>query len=248
MEPLIDLKKMAREEHEWRTKLTFVYETLRTVRNELEDNKALIGFAGGVWTLVVYMLGGRSAPYGKAAKYMAAHDPQGFNALLGLLGDIIAWHLAEQLRAGADAVQLFDSHAGLLSEREFADWVIEPTQRIVEKLRQSHPQAIIIGFPRGASQAGYQRYAMETGVDAVSLDTATPLSWAVPALGGRVALQGNLDPSVLVAGGPALDAAVDNILEHARNVPFVFNLGHGVLPETPIANVERMLARVRGPA
>jgi uroporphyrinogen decarboxylase len=194
------------------------------------------------------MLGGGSPVDAHAAKKLAQADTAGFTALLDLIGDAVAAHLASQLDAGANLVQIFDSHAGLLSEMEFAEWVVAPTRRVVQKLRERHPQALVIGFPRGASQASYQRYAAETGVDAVSLDTTINLSWAIPVIGPRVALQGNLDPELLVEGGPALDQAVDNIVRQARGTAFIFNLGHGVLPQTPIAHVERMLARVRAPA
>lgn len=240
--------RLHRDLSKLRQRLDFVYGTLELVRGKLPNGKALIGFAGGVWTIVVYMLGGGSPVDAHAAKKLAQADAAGFTVLLDLIGDTVAAHLASQLDAGADLVQIFDSHAGLLSEMEFAEWVVAPTKRIVQKLRERHPQALVIGFPRGASQASYQRYAAETGVDAVSLHTAINLSWAIPALGPRVALQGNLDPELLVEGGPALDQAVDNIIRQARGTPFIFNLGHGVLPQTPIAHVERMLARVRAPA
>ena len=147
---------------------------------------------------------------------------------------------------GADAVQIFDSWAGGLPFREFLSWVVEPTKNIVAGVRQHVPDAKIIGFPRATTQAGYEAYARETGVDAVSIDAAQSMSWARTAFGGKAALQGNLDPHVLIAGGEALDAAVDNILNEARGVPFVFNLGHGVLPETPVENVARLVAQVRG--
>lgn len=232
----------------WSEKLAPVYETLGQVRSKLTEDKTLIGFAGGAWTLMGYMLEGRGTPNGAAARIMAANDPQGFNQLLELLCGIVAWHLGQQLKAGADAVQIFDSHAGVLSEDEFNKWVTVPTKQIVQTLKQEHPQARIIGFPRGASRASYARYAKEVGVNALSLDTFVSLPWAVPALSSHVALQGNLDPNVLVAGGVALDAAVDTILAAARGAPFIFNLGHGVLPETPVVNVARLVARVRGQA
>jgi len=239
------LAALGHDPKDWLQRLDFVYQSLSLARNKLGEDKALIGFAGGVWTLVVYMLGGGSPVDGHSAKAVAKSDPLNFKALLDLIGDAVAMHLGAQLDAGADLVQLFDSHAGMLNEGEFADWVVTPTKRLIEKLRARHPQALIIGFPRGAKQFGYQRYADETGVDAVSLDTNVDLAWAVQTLGARVALQGNLDPKLLVAGGTALDQAVDNIIEYARGTPFIFNLGHGVLPETPIAHVERMVSRIR---
>jgi len=143
-------------------------------------------------------------------------------------------------------VQIFDSWASGLPEKQFERWVIEPTKKIVTKIRTIHPKAKIIGFPRAATLQGYERYANETGVDAISFDTSTPMSWAAKTLGGKVALQGNLDPVVLIAGGRALQKGVDAILDEARAAPFIFNLGHGILPETPIAHVEELVARVRG--
>jgi uroporphyrinogen decarboxylase len=150
------------------------------------------------------------------------------------------------LEAGADAVQIFDSWAGGLPEREFFDWVIAPNRRVVAAVRKKIPMARIIGFPRAASQTGYDAYLAETGVDGLSIDTSTSIHWAVSALVGRAALQGNLDPIALIAGGDALGQAVDRILDATRGSPFIFNLGHGVLPETPLDHVSQLVARVRG--
>jgi uroporphyrinogen decarboxylase len=149
------------------------------------------------------------------------------------------------MEAGANAVQIFDSWAGGLPERCFHDWVIAPTKRIVDKVKAAHPDARTIGFPRMATLQGYAQYALETGVDAVSLDTGVPLAWAVENLPGHVALQGNLDPVALIAGGAALTDAVDDILQMTDGRPFVFNLGHGILPETPPKNVAALVERVR---
>ncbi len=244
--PGVDLLDLNRGH--WQERLVPVYEALDQVRDKLAADKALIGFAGGVWTLIGYMLEGRGTPSGAPARMMAASDPQTFDKLVKLLCEVVAWHLSQQLKAGADVVQIFDSHAGVLSEDEFDKWVIAPTKQIVETLRQEHPQAHIIGFPRGASPTSYERYAKEVGTNALSLDTFVSLPWAVPALSGHLALQGNLDPNVLVAGGAELDTAVDTILAAARGTPFIFNLGHGVLPQTPVVHVERLVARVRGQA
>jgi uroporphyrinogen decarboxylase len=232
----------------WAAKLAPVYEALGSVRKTLAQDKALIGFAGGAWTLVSYMLEGKGSDDQAAAKSMLKADRGGFAKLINVLCDIIAWHLGKQLEAGAGCVQVFDSHAGSLTGQEFTDWIMKPTKQIVDKLRAKHPGAFVIGFPRGATPNDYERYAKETGVNAVSLDTAVDLNWAVPVLGDQVALQGNLDPAILVAGGTALDRAVDSIMAAARGAPFIFNLGHGVVPQTPIAHVERLVARVRAPA
>jgi uroporphyrinogen decarboxylase len=236
---------LQRDPKQWAEKLAPVYEALALVRGGLDTATALLGFAGAPWTLATYLAAGRGGDEQRAAKLWGYRNPKAFEALLDLLADCVAWHLARQIEAGADAVQIFDSWASGLPEAQFERWVIAPTKRIVGALRTIHPKAVVIGFPRAATLEGYARYAQETGVDAVSLDTAAPVGWAVKTLGGKVALQGNLDPIALIAGGKAQDDAVDAILRATRDVPFVFNLGHGILPETPIAHVEALVARVR---
>ncbi len=230
----------------WARALEPVYEGLTLTRATLDKATPLIGFAGAPWTLATYMAAGRGKDEQKAAKLWGYRDPQGFDALLDILVDCVAFHLVRQLESGADAVQIFDSWASGLPEKAFAHWVIAPTKRIVEKVRTVRPDAKIIGFPRAATLAGYEAYADETGVDAISIDTATPLGWATRTLGSRFALQGNLDPIALIAGGDAMLGAIDEILEATVGVPFIFNLGHGILPETPIAHVEQLLTHIRG--
>jgi uroporphyrinogen decarboxylase len=229
----------------WKRKLEPAYETLHRARAELPPEIALLGFAGAPWTLATYMAAGRGGDEQRAAKLWGYREPESFDALLELIGDCVAQHLIAQLEAGADAVQIFDSWAGGLSERVFNRWVIAPTKRIVEKVKAAQPQARIIGFPRATTLQGYLRYAQETGVDAVSLDTAVPLSWAVENMPDNIALQGNLDPVALIAGGAALVGQVNDILEAARSRPFVFNLGHGVLPQTPPENVAALVEQIR---
>jgi uroporphyrinogen decarboxylase len=224
--------------------LSPVYEALSLVRAALPQETALLGFAGAPWTLATYMAAGKGGDEQKAAKLWGYRDPESFGRLLDLLADCVATHLARQIEAGADAVQIFDSWASGLPEAMFERWVIAPTKKIVTQLRTIHPKALVIGFPRASTLAGYERYVEATGVDAVSLDTAAPMAWAAKTL--PVAIQGNLDPIALIAGGRALDGAVDRILEATAGKPHVFNLGHGILPETPIAHVEQMLKRVRG--
>jgi uroporphyrinogen decarboxylase len=223
-----------------------VYEALELVRGALPSSTAVLGFAGAPWTLATYMAAGRGGDEQKAAKLWGYREPENFDGLLDLLADCVAEHLARQIEAGADAVQIFDSWASGLPEAMFERWVVRPTKKIVAKLRTIHPKALVIGFPRAATLAGYERYVRETGVNAISLDTAVPMSWAAKSL--NTAIQGNLDPIALIAGGRALRESVDAILEATRGVPFVFNLGHGVLPETPIAHVEELVARVRAAA
>ena len=240
--------RLIRDSIVWEEKLAPVYEAMRRTREGLSQDKALIGFAGAPWTLAAYMLEGESSSDQRAAKLAGYRDPKGFSELLNTLADTVAWHLVKQLQAGANAVQIFDSWAGGLTDRCFQDWVVAPNKRVVEGVRKIIPNAPIIGFPRAATQEAYEAYASQTGVDAVSIDTATPIRWAASALGGKLAIQGNLDPIALIAGGNALDAAVDRILADTAGVPFIFNLGHGVLPETPPDHVARVVARVRSHA
>jgi uroporphyrinogen decarboxylase len=239
---------LVRDQGIWEGKLAPVYEAMTATRELLPRDKALIGFAGAPWTLAAYMLEGQGSTDQRAAKLAGYRDPQGFMALLNQLADAVSWHLVRQLQAGADAVQIFDSWAGGLSERCFLDWVVAPNRRVVEGVRRHIPEARIIGFPRAATQRGYEVYAAETGVDAVSIDTSASMSWAVQILGGKLALQGNLDPIALIAGGAALDRAVDLILTEAKGIPLIFNLGHGILPETPPDHVARLVSRVRSGA
>jgi uroporphyrinogen decarboxylase len=243
--PVSDAARLDGDPGRWKTRLAPVYDTIRLVRSSLSKGVSLLGFAGAAWTLATYMAEGKGSSDQRAAKLWDYRDPKGFQALLDVLEDCVAFHLAAQLEAGADAVQIFDSWAGGLPARQFADWVIAPTKRIVDKVRAVHPGAKIIGFPRAATLEGYRRYAVETGVDAVSLDTAVPMEWAARELPRGVVLQGNLDPIALVAGGRALADATDAILGAMHSRPFIFNLGHGVLPETPPEHVAELVARVR---
>lgn len=226
--------------------LTPVYEALDLVRSSLPPGTALLGFAGAPWTLATYMAAGRGGDDQKAAKLWGYRDPDGFARLLELLADCVAQHLVRQIDAGADAVQIFDSWASGLPEEMFKRWVVQPTRAVVAKLRAFHPKAKVIGFPRAATLAGYARYAHHTGVDAVSLDTSAPLSWATERFSEQVVVQGNLDPIALIAGGAAQRDAVDAILRAMEGKRFIFNLGHGILPETPIEHVEALIAQVRG--
>jgi uroporphyrinogen decarboxylase len=246
--PVSDVDGLERDPEIWRRKLTPAYETLKKVRGALGGETSLLGFAGAPWTLATYMAAGRGGDEQRAAKLWGYRDPESFGRLLDLLGECVASHLIAQVDAGADAVQIFDSWASGLPEAQFGRWVVAPMKKIVTKIRTIHPKAKIIGFPRAATLAGYERYANETGVDAISLDTSMPMPWAAKTLGGKGALQGNLDPIALIAGGDALRSGVDAILAATRDVPFIFNLGHGILPDTPVAHVEALIALVRGSA
>ncbi len=221
-------------------------EAIRLVRQALPADKAVIGFVGAPWTLATYLANGRGSDDQRAGKLWGYRDPAGFAAFLDRLAEAAAKHMVGQVRAGADVVQIFDSWAEGLAAEPFHEWVIKPTKKIVERFRVECPQTPVIGFPRATTLDGYVRYAAETGVNAISVDTATPIAWAVETLGKTGVVQGNLDPIALIAGGEALDRAVDRILSATRSSRFIFNLGQGVLPETPLAHVERLVARVRG--
>jgi uroporphyrinogen decarboxylase len=221
-----------------------VYQTISTVRQSLPESVTLLGFCGAPWTVASYMIAGRGSSEQDLARLFAYRDPIAFAELIDKLVDASASYLVGQLHAGADAVQIFDTWAGVLPAEEFRRWCMEPTRRIIAKVRSHVPQAKIIGFPRGAGTR-LLRYVEEVPVDAVGLDWMTDLAFARDQIQRRVPIQGNLDPLVLLAGGTALDRAVDDILAHFSEQPFVFNLGHGILPQTPIAHVEQMLTRVR---
>ena len=221
-----------------------VYETLRQVRMALPREVALIGFAGGPWTVATYMVEGGSSRDFSRIKRWAFADPEGFSTLIECLISATTDYLMGQIEAGAEAIQLFDSWAGVLPEPEFQRWVIEATARITGALKARHPSIPIIGFPRAAG-ALYATYATDAGVDAVSLDSTVPLAWAREHIQKRHAVQGNLDPVLLLAGGAAMATAARAIVAAFREGPFVFNLGHGILPETPPEHVTRLVELVR---
>ena len=221
-----------------------VFETVAKLNATLPIECALIGFAGAPWTIATYMIeGGSSRDFAKT-KLWAYRDPDGFQRLIDIVVDATASYLIAQIDAGAQALQLFDSWAGALDEHGFRRWSIAPAKRIVEIVKSRHPDVPIIGFPRGAGPA-YIDYAAETGVDAVSLDQGIPVAWAAQALDTSVTLQGNMDPMALLAGGDQLDRAVDHIVDGFASRPHVFNLGHGIIKETPPEHVTRLVERVR---
>ena len=226
-------------------KLEPVYEALRRVRSALAPEVALIGFCGAPWTVATYMVAGQGTPDQGPARMIAYQHPDAFAKIIDALVENSIEYLLGQLKAGADALQIFDTWAGILPPREFARWSIEPTRRIVAGIRAKVADAKIIGFPRGAG-ALLADYVDATNVDAVSIDwTAEPRSIR-ERVQSKVAVQGNLDPLALIAGGGSLDRAIDDVLANYAAGRLIFNLGHGILPETPIAHVERMVKRVRG--
>lgn len=234
---------LERDPARWRTVLAPVTDALALARAGLAEDKALIGFAGAPWTLATYMAGGGNDEQ-KAARLWAYRDPASFDALIALLVDCVSQHLIWQFEAGAQAVQIFDSWAGGLPPVLFDRYVVKPTAAIVEKVRAAVPEAPIIGFPRGAGLEGLMEYAEATGVSGLSVDPAIDLG-LLAATDGPV-LQGNLDPLALIAGGAALHDGVEAILKATRHVPFIFNLGHGILPTTPIDHVDELVKLVRG--
>jgi len=225
-------------------RLAPIFETLKRLSRSIPDTTALIGFCGAPWTVATYMIeGGGSKDYAETKRW-AYGNPDLFQKLIDVLVEASAAYLNAQIAAGAEAVQVFDSWAGVLPEAEFRRWVIAPTARLVDKIRAAHPGVPVIGFPRGAGVL-YPDFARETQVDAVSLDPTIPPGWARDHIQPICTVQGNLDPVHLITGGEAMDAAIDHIVETLRQGPFVFNLGHGITPATPPENVARAVERVR---
>jgi uroporphyrinogen decarboxylase len=225
-------------------KLAPVYETIVRVKAELPPAIALLGFCGAPWTVATYMIAGCGTVDQSPARLFAYRHPESFAKLIEILIEASASYLVKQFAAGVDAVQIFDTWAGVLPADEFRKWCIEPTVRIVASVREQFPAARIIGFPRGAGTE-LPCYLEAVPIDAVGLDWMTELNFARDYIQPLRTIQGNLDPLVLLAGGAALDRATDAILEAFGRHPFIFNLGHGILPETPIGHVERLIARVR---
>ncbi|HMD63196.1 MAG TPA: uroporphyrinogen decarboxylase [Stellaceae bacterium] len=216
-----------------------VFETVRRVSGALDPRTALIGFAGAPWTVATYMVEGGGSRDFRRVKSWAYRDSQGFAALMDLLVEGTIEYLAGQIEAGAELVQLFDSWAGILPEPACERWVIEPTKRIVAALKSRFANFPVIGFPRGAGVL-HERYLRETGVDGIGIDTAVPPGYAHQNLQPHGTVQGNLDPVMLIAGGMALEEAVRRLRRVLGGGPYIFNLGHGVLPETPPENVQAL--------
>ena len=221
-----------------------VYETVRGVRAALPPRVALIGFAGGPWTVACYMAQGSGSDDFLKARRWALADPDSFAELIRRLVEATVGHLIAQAEAGAEALQIFDSWAGLLPEPELRRWSLEPIRGVIQRVKNAVPDVPVILFPRGVGPM-LEAYARETGADALGLDTTVPLDWARQTLRPLLPLQGNLDPVTLAVGGTALDREVRRIRADLGDGPFVFNLGHGVLPETPPENVARLVALVR---
>jgi uroporphyrinogen decarboxylase len=222
-----------------------VYETVTRVKQALPEDVALLGFCGAPWTVATYMVAGQGTVDQAPARLFAYRHADAMDRLVDILVEASSAYLVRQFAAGVDAVQIFDTWAGVLPAEQFERWCIAPTQRIIAHVRGSVPDARVIGFPRGAGSL-LARYIAQVPVNAVGLDWMIDPAFARDRIQVRVPVQGNLDPMVLVAGGAVLDRAVDGVLESFAARPFIFNLGHGILPQTPIEHVERMLRRVRG--
>ncbi len=226
-------------------RLAPVYETVRRVAAALGSQTTFLGFAGSPWTVATYMVAGQGSREQAEARRLAYRDPHAFGAIIDAIVTLTVEYLSGQIEAGVEAVQMFDSWSGSLSPAQFERWVIAPTVRIVDMLRARHPETVIIGFPKGAG-GKLPAYARETGVDAIGLDETVDPVWANASLPEGMPVQGNLDPLALIAGGEALRSAADQILSAFPERPHVFNLGHGILPDTPIGHVEELLTILRG--
>ncbi len=243
--PICDVAGLARLDPQGITgHLGPVYETVERVAQGLPDGTALIGFAGAPWTVATYMVEGGSSRDFAAVKSWALSDPDGFQQLIDLLVDASVEYLIGQIDHGVEAVQIFDSWAGVLPESEFQRWCVAPARAMVEALRASCPTVPIIGFPRGAGVMA-RDYVAQTGVDAIGIDSAMPVSWAAAELQPDCTVQGNLDPICLLAGGDRMDTEINAILEALGRGRFVFNLGHGIVPATPPEHVARLVETVR---
>lgn len=226
-------------------RLSPVIETVRQVAAALPSQTTFLGFAGSPWTVATYMVAGQGSREQGETRRFAYRDPKAFEEIINAIADATVTYLIDQIDAGVEAVQLFDSWSGSLSPAQFERWVIAPTVRIITKLKAARPDAIVIGFPKGAG-GKLPAYAREVGADAIGLDETVDPVWANASLPDGLPVQGNLDPLALIAGGGDLLAAVDHVIDAFAGRPHVFNLGHGILPDTPIAHVEQLVAHVRG--
>lgn len=222
-----------------------IYATVAKVKAALNGSKTLIGFAGSPWTVATYMVAGQGSRDQTEARRFAYADPVAFAEIMARIEEVTLDYLSGQVQAGAEVLQLFDSWAGSLSTAQFEQWVIAPTARLVAALGSRHPQVPVIGFPKGAG-GKLGAYARETGVSAIGLDETVDPAWAAKELPQTLPLQGNLDPLALLAGGEPLETAVRRILDAFAGRPHIFNLGHGILQDTPIAHVEQLIALVKG--
>jgi uroporphyrinogen decarboxylase len=226
-----------------------VFETVKLTRAKLAaekfDQTALIGFCGSPWTVACYMVQGHGGSNFEKATSWAKENPDSFQKLINILTAASCLYLSAQIEAGVEAVQLFESHAGLLQDDQFEKWIIEPTHKIGEYLKDFHADIPVIGFPRQAGKAALE-YAQETLIDCLGLDYDADLDWAAKEITPYLPVQGNLDPALLLAGGQAMIDGLEKIRLTLNGKPFIFNLGHGVIKETPPEHVEQLTRIVRG--
>ena len=246
LEPVTDLAALAKlsSPDVVKNRLAPVYETVARLSGSLPSETALIGFAGAPWTVATYMVGGRGSPDQAAAKAWAYRAPDEFQRLIDLLVEATVEHLSAQVEAGAEVLQVFDTWAGSLPPLSFERFALEPMKAIRGRLKERFPDIPVIAFPRGAGAMAI-RYFRETGVTGLSLDTGVSPAWARDNLQGHGCLQGNLDPLLLVAGGREMRAQAKNILDTLGSGPFIFNLGHGIVPQTPPDHVAELVSLVR---
>ena len=244
LDPIAPSEIAALDPEQVLSKLTPVFETVESIRSSLPDETTFLGFCGAPWTVATYMIAGHGTPDQAPARLFARQEPEAFQALIDVLVEASILYLIKQLKSGADAVQIFDSWAGVLDDALFLSASQEPIARIVKGVRAEIPDAKIIGFPKGAGQR-LPGFIEATGVNAVGLDWTVPLDWARDEIQPKCALQGNLDPTLLITGGAALDEAIDRIMEAWSGGPFIFNLGHGITPQGDIDLVHRLIERVR---
>ena len=226
------------------TRLDPVYATVARVAAALPPRTTFLGFAGSPWTVATYMVAGHGSRDQSETRRFAYADPGAFGEIIEAISVCTIDYLSRQIEAGVEAVQLFDSWSGSLSPAQFERWVIAPNAKIVAAIHERHPGVPVIGFPKGAGEK-LPAYARGTGADAIGVDETIDPEWAAANLPAGMPVQGNLDPLALIAGGATLDAAIDRVLAAFAGRPHVFNLGHGILQDTPIAHVEALLARVR---
>lgn len=225
-------------------KLSSVYEAIDRIRTDLPDECALIGFAGSPWTVATYMIEGGTSRGFEKIRHWAVSDPEGFVGLINILVEATSAHLIGQIEAGAEAVQLFESHSGVLDAAGFERWVVAPNREIVRSVKSKFPDVSIIGFPRGGG-VNLTAFIRGTGVDVVGLDQSVPLDWAAQKVQSKLPVQGNLDPIYLLSDQDRLLAETRKILEAFSSAPHIFNLGHGVIKETDPKTVEILVREVR---
>lgn len=230
----------------FKQRLSDVYKSISLVKKEIKDKKPLIGFSGGAWTLYLYMMSGGSSASFPQARASALENFEQTKEIISLLSDAIFFHLEEQIKAGADIVKIFESEAGSVTDLYFEDFIIKPTKKVVSKLKKEYPEIKIICFPRGASFR-YKYYSDEIDSDVIAVDYFTPAEWAKKNISGKI-IQGNLDPALLFSSKENIKTQVDKIENIFGKGKYIFNLGHGILPTTPVENVQFLVDYLRGDA